>query len=158
MGQQQLLLIVLGIVITGFAVVVGLQAFAVNQKKANIDAMLITGMRIASEAQAWAQTPRSMGGGKPNFGGSSGDFTGLTIDFRQLGYTVDGGDKYVTLDGTFSITNSGGASIVIEGVSANTSGGEDDNLVCITVAGFKAEDISTALNPASGSCAAAVAT
>ena len=35
MGQQQLLLLVLGIVIVGLAVVVGIQAFGENQKKAN---------------------------------------------------------------------------------------------------------------------------
>jgi Tfp pilus assembly ATPase PilU len=35
MGQQQLLLLVLGIVIVGLAVVVGIQAFSENQKQAN---------------------------------------------------------------------------------------------------------------------------
>ena len=39
MGQQQLLLLVLTIVIVGMAVLIGIQAFSQNQKKANIDAL-----------------------------------------------------------------------------------------------------------------------
>ena len=53
MGQQQLLLLVLGIVIVGLAVVVGIQAFSENQKKANSDALVNDAIRIASDAQAW---------------------------------------------------------------------------------------------------------
>ena len=62
MGQQQLLLLVLGIVIVGLAVVVGIQAFSENQKKANADALLLTAMRIATDAQAWLQKPEALGG------------------------------------------------------------------------------------------------
>ena len=57
MGQQQLLLLVLGIVIVGLAVVVGIQAFGENQKKANTDAVVNDAIRIASDAQAWALKP-----------------------------------------------------------------------------------------------------
>ena len=48
MGQQQLLLLVLGIVIVGLAVVVGIQAFSENQRKANADAMTIPRTRRRS--------------------------------------------------------------------------------------------------------------
>ena len=51
MGQQQLLLLVLGIVIVGLAVVVGIQAFSENQKKSNADALVNDAIRIASYAQ-----------------------------------------------------------------------------------------------------------
>ena len=71
MGQQQLLLLVLGIVIVGLAVVVGIQAFGENQKKSNQDALVNDGVRFASDAQAWALKPAA-------FGGGSGAFTGLT--------------------------------------------------------------------------------
>ena len=50
MGQQQLLLLVLGIVIVGLAVVVGIQAFSENQKKSNADALVNDAIRIASDA------------------------------------------------------------------------------------------------------------
>ncbi|HEX8298612.1 MAG TPA: hypothetical protein VF594_05565, partial [Rubricoccaceae bacterium] len=81
MGQQQLLLLVLGIVIVGLAVVVGIQAFGENQKKANSDAMTNDVIRIASDAQAWNLKPTA-------FGGGNGAFTGVT--FEKLGYAMSG--------------------------------------------------------------------
>ena len=81
MGQQQLLLLVLGIVIVGLAVVVGIQAFGENQKKANADAITNDVIRIASDAQAWALKPTA-------FGGGNGAFTGVTLE--KLGYETTG--------------------------------------------------------------------
>nr|BCX01718.1 MAG: hypothetical protein KatS3mg041_1764 [Bacteroidota bacterium] len=72
MGQQQLLLLVLGIVIVGIAIVVGIQAFSANAKKANQDAMLQDLLRLATDAQAWAKKP-------VEFGGGGGKWDGLTI-------------------------------------------------------------------------------
>ena len=63
MGQQQLLLLVLGIVIVGLAVVVGIQAFSENQKQSNADMMVNDAIRIASDAQAWKLKPSAFGGG-----------------------------------------------------------------------------------------------
>ena len=62
MGQQQLLLLVLGIVIVGLAVVVGIQAFGENQRKSSADAMINDGVRIASDTQAWSLKPTAFGG------------------------------------------------------------------------------------------------
>ncbi len=63
MGQQQLLLLVLGIVIVGLAVVVGINAFSENRIKASADALVTDGLRIASDVQAWALKPDQLGGG-----------------------------------------------------------------------------------------------
>ena len=49
MGQQQLLLLVLGIVIVGLAVVVGIQAFSENQKQSNADMMVNDAIRAQAE-------------------------------------------------------------------------------------------------------------
>ncbi len=81
MGQQQLLLLVLGIVIVGLAVVVGIQAFGENQKKSNQDAITNDVIRIASDAQAWNLKPTA-------FGGGNGSFANVTLE--KLGYTVTG--------------------------------------------------------------------
>ena len=155
MGQQQLLLIVLGIVITGFAVVVGLQAFAVNQKKANIDALQLTSMRMASEAQAWLQTPRALGGGKPPTGGTPVDFTDLSLDLGDLGYLVDGSGIHMDLNGTYQSAISSG-SFIITATSVSTSGSSDDNIVCTIVSGPGLGQIITEINPTSGTCTVAV--
>ena len=153
MGQQQLLLLVLGIVIVGLAVVVGIQAFAENQKKANVDALQLTSMRIASEAQAWLRTPNSFGGGMPDLGTRPMDYTGLSLTIGDLGYLVDGSGNYSDLNGVYNGAVSSG-SFVITATSASTSGAGDNNLVCTVVAGLTLSDISSNINPTSGSCSA----
>ena len=151
MGQQQLLLLVLGIVIVGLAVVVGIQAFAVNQKKANIDAMQLTSMRLASEAQAWLQTPTSFGGGMPAIGGRPSDYTGLSLGIGDLGYDVDGSGNYNDLSGIYNGVVSG-ATFIITATSASTSGAGDNNLICTFVEGATVSDITTEINPEKGTC------
>lgn len=147
MGQQQLLLLVLGVIIVGAATVVGLQAFAVNQKKANSDALLVTALRIASDAQRWLQTPQTFGGGMPLSGDRPDDFGGVTVNLTDLGYDVNGSDEYQTVDGNFTLDN-GGTSILIEARSVSSSGGGDDNnLVCVLVDGLGVENITTTINP-----------
>ena len=111
MGQQQLLLLVLATVIVGIATVVGIQAFSQNNVKSNADAMVNDAVRIASDAQAWAQK------GQP-FGGPAtfANFTELT-NLNQLGYQTDGtNDGYETLNG--ECTLEAGASPVIRCINA----------------------------------------
>ena len=64
MGQQQLLLLVLGVVLVGLAVVVGIQAFEENTRKAEFDRLTVEAHRLAATAYAWKQTPQAMGGGE----------------------------------------------------------------------------------------------
>ena len=67
MGQQQLLLLVLGIVIVGLAVVAGINAFQENQTKSEQDAIVNEGMRIATDVQAYRLKPDQLGGGGGSF-------------------------------------------------------------------------------------------
>ena len=136
MGQQQLLLLVLGIVIVGLAVVVGIQAFGENQKKANADALVNDAIRIASDAQAWKLKPAAFGGGGSLVG--DGNFTDL--EFEQLGYTVDGAGDYVNLNGVFTMAATS-SNVTITGVNA-----QNENQVVVVVAGTKPEDITTTVS------------
>lgn len=95
MGQQQLLLLVLGIVIVGLAVVAGINAFDENNQKSQKDAILNEGFRIATDIQAHAIKPTQMGGG----GGT------LPANFADAGIeteTVDGSEVYQTPWGTIA--------------------------------------------------------
>lgn len=142
MGQQQLLLLVLGIVIVGLAVVVGIQAFGENQKKANADALVNDAIRIASDAQAWKLKPAAFGGGA-----AATNWTGLT--FEQLGYETgdkDGGDTagaddYENLNGVFVMSGQSTADLVITGT--NSSNG---NQVQVTVSGTSSDQIQTTVS------------
>lgn len=133
MGQQQLLLLVLGIVIVGLAVVVGIQAFGENQKKANADALVNDAIRIASDAQAWKLKPAAFGGG----GNLAGDDNFDGLDFPQLGYEVDGSGNYVNLNGVFTMT---ATTTGVEIVGTNT---QAENEVTVNVVGTSPEDITT---------------
>ena len=145
MGQQQLLLLVLGIVIVGLAVVVGIQAFGENQKKSNADALVNDGVRIASDAQAWALKPAA-------FGGGDGEFTG--VQFNDLGYDVlDAADdqcaatSYQNLNGCFTMVETGG-TVTITGTSWEGAGAEAPvlNEVVVAVSGTRPQDIATTVN------------
>ena len=71
MGQQQLLLIVLGVIIVGVAVVVGIQMFSESAESANIDAVSTELLNYASAAQQYYAKPTGMGGGGKDFTGYS---------------------------------------------------------------------------------------
>lgn len=133
MGQQQLLLLVLGIVIVGLAVVVGIQAFGENQKKANADALVNDAVRIASDAQAWKLKPAAFGGGAGLDG--EANFTGLT--FEQLGYSADDDGVYSNLNGEFTLAPSA-ANLVITACNDQMS-----NRVVVTVTGTSPNSITT---------------
>ena len=75
MGQQQLLLIILGVIIVGIAIAVGLQLFQAGSVGANQDAIVNDIMNIAAHTDQYRIRPESMGGG-------GGDFTGYTLPVR----------------------------------------------------------------------------
>jgi hypothetical protein len=129
MGQQQLLLLVLGIVIVGLAVVAGINAFSENQEKSTKDAIVNEGMRIATDVQAWRLKPDAFGGGggdawPANLGtiGTSGDTPWGLVSLSNTGTGTS--DATVTLapastddEATITIPADGGSP------KLNTSGG-----------------------------------
>lgn len=72
MGQQQLLLIVLGVIIVGIAVAVGINMFSSSAVDANRDSVTADLAHLASKAQQHYKKPTTMGGG-------GGDFNGFTL-------------------------------------------------------------------------------
>ena len=67
MGQQQLLLLVLGIIIVGIAVAVGIRMFNSAAVDANRDAVTMDLVNLAAKAQQYYKKPPSMAGGGGNF-------------------------------------------------------------------------------------------
>ncbi|MDA3860604.1 MAG: hypothetical protein PF445_05210 [Melioribacteraceae bacterium] len=67
MGQQQLLLIVLGVIIVGIAVVVGINVFTASSLEANKSALVADLQTIGSMAQQYYRKPTAMGGGGNSF-------------------------------------------------------------------------------------------
>lgn len=69
MGQQQILLIILGVIIIGVAIAVGLQLMNASSYTANRDAMINDMNNIAADAQKHYIKPIIMGGGGGSFRG-----------------------------------------------------------------------------------------
>ncbi len=98
MGQQQLLLIVLGVIVVGIAIVVGINLFNANAVSANRDAVVSDLNNLGSMAIQYYKKPLSMGGG-------ANTFTGWTIptglDSTANGtYTASVSAQSVTIVGT----------------------------------------------------------
>ncbi len=72
MGQQQLLLIILGVIIVGIAIAVGLSLFSAQSVQSNKDAMINDLNNLAAHAYQFRIRPTSMGGGQ-------GVYTGYKI-------------------------------------------------------------------------------
>ena len=84
MGQQQLLLLVLGIVLVGLAVVVGISAFKENDRKAALDLDTARMAQYAGLAVAWRATPQAMGGGQRAANSATLNLNTLGIDDDDL--------------------------------------------------------------------------
>ena len=69
MGQQQLLLIVLGVIVVGIAVVVGINLFNASAEEANKDGIVSDCTNLGAMAQQYYKKPSSMGGGANSFVG-----------------------------------------------------------------------------------------
>jgi hypothetical protein len=67
MGQQQLLLIALGIIVVGIAVIVGMDQFSTSAVEANRDAIILDLNFISALARAHYKKPVGMGGGGNSF-------------------------------------------------------------------------------------------
>jgi hypothetical protein len=76
MGQQQLLLIILGVIIVGIAIAVGLSLFTAQSIQSNRDAIINDLNNLAAQAYQYRIRPTSMGGGQ-------GDYSGFAIPLKM---------------------------------------------------------------------------
>ena len=70
MGQQQLLLIILGVIIVGVAIAVGISMFSGQSIQSNKDAILSDLNNLGADAYQHKIRPSSMGGGAGCYDGS----------------------------------------------------------------------------------------
>lgn len=89
MGQQQLLLIVLGVIIVGIAVVVGINVFTASSANANRDAVISDLTTLAAMAQQHYRKPVAMGGGGNAFNTSKGALASWDVP-KSLDTTANG--------------------------------------------------------------------
>lgn len=118
MGQQQLLLIVLSVIIVGIAVVVGINMFNDQAASSNLDAVTADLVNLASRAQQHYRRPTAMGGG-------GGSFALLTNNAAGLAYLTT---QPTNDNGTYSISTAGNAtSVTLQGVGVEDGDGDGTN-------------------------------
>ena len=108
MGQQQLLLIILGVIVVGIAVAVGITMFSDNAISANRDALTNDLVNLGSRAQQYYRRPTSLGGGGNNF--------------SSLSFITQLTNKPSNANGTYSLTTPGSGSVgpILVGVGTET--------------------------------------
>lgn len=80
MGQQQLLLLVLGVILVGYAIVAGTQIFEKSSRQHDADLLLNRSIMIAHSAVAWkAQADPYVGGNASYSGLADGGFEQLFL-------------------------------------------------------------------------------
>ena len=105
--QQQQLLIILGVMLVGVALVVGIQMLGEDAAYENLDAVIADCTFLATQAQQWYKSPGNLGGGGRSF--------------AHFCLSAIGADS-VNAHGTVSISRLTGNSFVLTG-----TGIEDPN-------------------------------
>lgn len=135
MGQQQLLLIVLSVIIVGIAVVVGINMFNDQAASSNLDAVTADLVNLASRAQQHFRRPTAMGGG-------GGSFALLTANAAGLAYLTT---QPSNENGAYTISSAGTATTVsIEGIG--TEDGDGDGSPCEADVQVWADSIAVTVN------------
>ena len=118
MGQKQLVLIVLGIIIVGVAAATGINYFNNNIVQFNRDAVIKDLHNLATDARTYYKKPKSQGGGGKNFleysmplllaQNDNGTFSsisvapqrvvirGVGVENVEQGFSCEGGDLKIT--------------------------------------------------------------
>src|ERR1051326_5596895 len=83
MGQQQLLLIILGVIIVGIAIAVGVSQFGAHSTQANKDGVTSSLVNIGANAYQFKIRPTSMGGGGGVYDNSKGASAAYAIPSKM---------------------------------------------------------------------------
>lgn len=120
MGQQQLLLIILGVIIVGVAIAVGISMFSGQSVAANRDAIITDLNNLGADGYQFKIRPTSMGGGggtyagyavpnayganNPNATYSITTQTATQLSLLAESKQVDAAEVTITFDGNGNVT------------------------------------------------------
>ena len=123
MGQQQLLLIILGVIIVGIAIAVGITLFGSSSISSNKDAIVADINNIAANAFQYKIRPSTMGGGGGTYGGYKVPVIFQPNDNGSYGpiSAVSAGAKSFTITGDSKPYPGSAISAVIDSTGVLTS-------------------------------------
>jgi len=148
MGQQQLLLLVLGVIIVGIAVAVGINMFTGASVDANRTALSSDCTHLASKAQQHYKMPITMGGGGNDFNGFAlgpMDQTNPNGTFT-VAATAPANLAAALAVATTAVSSSTQSMIIIGKAAASVLGRDDTNPVCVYATVSPTSIVGTVLN------------
>ena len=125
MGQQQLLLIILGVIIVGIAIAVGIAQFGAHSIASNKDGVSASLVNVAANAYQYKIRPTTLGGG-------GGAYTGYAIPGKMA--KDDNGSYALGTVATNSIQILGTSNVNTSWVATCTS--DDTGRTTITYTGW----------------------
>lgn len=129
MGNTQILLIVLGMMIVGLAIAIGIILVRENAISSNRDAIANDLANIAARAQQYYNTPAAMGGGGRSYLGLTADSVGMAKLIPSLSAHNSNGDYTIVRPGTT-------LQVVLQGVGKEVlSDGSYPTLICVVTPG-----------------------
>ncbi|MGA9363240.1 MAG: hypothetical protein WBW16_02615 [Bacteroidota bacterium] len=121
MGQQQLLLIILGVIVVGIAVVVGITMFQDNAISANRDAVTNDLVNLGARAQQFYRRPHALGGGQNSF---------TDMAMKDLVGSVTSGTTWTNPNGSYNLTGADADLATITGEGTEKVGGTPVKVTC----------------------------
>ena len=136
MGQQQLLLIVLGVIVVGIAVVAGINLFSASHDESIKDELVSQCQAIGANAQQFFIKPTSMGGGGNTFNSGGPLGGGFVIPGKMTG----------TSNGTYQLLPAPTADVCVITATPRPITGKTYNFTTV-VCRVTADSIQTTVNP-----------
>ena len=118
MAYQHKLLHIAGLIVVGTAIIAGIQMFKSASMDANINALTLDLLNIASKVQSHYFKPKCLDGGDHSFSGIAKDAKGLQKFFI----------KPNNINGSFKILSANDDFIVIQAVGKDDYDGDGQNL------------------------------
>jgi hypothetical protein len=112
LGQQQLLLIVLGVIIVGIAVLLGIVLFRQSSIDGKRDLLINEGMTVANNAREYFHKPTPYGGGGYSFDGWK--IPSQMVNSANGSYTATVNSDNVEITGTGNELVSGTDSVKVK--------------------------------------------
>ena len=141
MSQGQFLMIILGVIVVGIAVMHGVRGYTEGRKKANLDALAQDTYEIAVDGIRWMRKPEFFGGGGDNCDNNGCDWSNATLE--GFGYSSEDDGNHHSYHGIIEIDPvSNPTELVVRGRN-----GEMGNEVVIRVRRPHADSVYTTVNP-----------
>ena len=131
MGQQQLLLLVMSVIIVGLAVMGAILLFQDNAADRNRDAVLSDLLQLTARAHEFYRRPRLFGGGQGSFAGLTDNVQGMRKLVNTASY------PWINPHGRYRISTAGTDSCVYLNGTGVEPGKSDEYPVAVTLAVYK---------------------